>query len=129
MKVQTQHLQLNVSNSDFYRKLFAYFEGKVLMDEGSYLGIQVGQVSFWIFPVDNAHKTHPFNRHARGIHHVGFKVDKREDVDRFYTEYLQANKIPVLYEKPKDYPDFGDNYYAVKCEDPDGIVIEVFHRD
>ena len=129
MKAVAQHIQLNVSNPDFYRKLFAYFEGKVLMDEGGYLGMQVGEMSFWIFPVDEQHKDQPFSRHARGIHHLGFRVDSRSDVDAFFKEYLQANGIAVLYEKPKEYPEFGDNYYAVKCEDPDGIVIEVFHKN
>lgn len=129
MKATPNHIQLNVSNADFYRKLLTYFEGKLLEDEGGYLGIRLGEMSFWVFPVDEKYKKHPFNRHARGIHHIGFRVEKRADVDTFFNEYLRANGISVLYDKPKDYPDFGDNYYAVKCEDPDGLVIEVFHKD
>lgn len=99
------------------------------MDEGGYLGIRVGGLSYWIFPVEEEHINKQFNRRARGIHHIGFQVEKRSDVDTFFTDYLQPNGIPALYEKPKEYPDFGDNYYAVKCEDPDGLVVEVFHKD
>ncbi len=129
MKVIGQHIQLNVSDTAFYRKLLTYLGGKVLSDDDGYLGIEVGQMSYWVFPVEAKHKDKPFNRRARGIHHIAFRVEKRKDVDKFYTNYLQTNSIPVLYKKPQEYPDFGDNYYAVKCEDPDGIVIEVFHRD
>jgi hypothetical protein len=35
------------------------------------------------------------------------------------------NKIKVLYDGPKEYPDYSNGYYAVYFEDPDRIKLEL----
>ena len=58
-----------------------------------------------------------------GLNHIALFVDKKEKVDEVFkvTETLGTK----ITRKPKDYPDYGDGYYAFYFRDPDGIPLEV----
>lgn len=65
------------------------------------------------------------DRYSRGLHHLAFHVNSREDVDRFYT-FLLAHNIIIL-DKPAEYT-YTRGYYAVFFADPDGIKLEVVYE-
>ena len=62
-----------------------------------------------------------------GLNHVAFRVERREDVDRFRRELLLPRGIPTLYDTPREFPEYAPGYYAVFFEDPDRIKLEVTH--
>ena len=64
----------------------------------------------------------PHDPYAPGLHHLCFQVETTEDVDSCF-ETLQALGVPVS--KPKLYPEYHSEYYAIFFEDPDGIRLEI----
>jgi len=69
-------------------------------------------------------------RHADkkpGIHHIALWARNRSEVDRFYKEFLLANKVHVS-DAPAEYPIYTPGYYAVFFDDPfTGIHFELAH--
>ena len=66
-----------------------------------------------------------FNRYRVGLHHLAFKARRRQDVDEFHR-FLVAERLTVL-DAPAEYPQYGQNYYAVFFADPDGMKLELVH--
>lgn len=66
----------------------------------------------------------PHDRYAPGLHHLAWRADSREDVDRFH-EMLKSVGADIL-DAPADYAQYnaGRGYYAVFFSDPDGIKLE-----
>jgi len=60
-----------------------------------------------------------------GLNHLAFGVSKKEDVDKFYQEFIIPKGIKPLYNSPKPFPEYTEKYYAVFFEDPDRIKLEV----
>ncbi|HEY6393900.1 MAG TPA: VOC family protein, partial [Candidatus Binataceae bacterium] len=65
------------------------------------------------------------DRYHPGLHHLAFKAHAREDVDEFHR-FLLREHLPVL-DPPKEYPEYGETYYAVFFTDPDGMKLELAH--
>jgi catechol 2,3-dioxygenase-like lactoylglutathione lyase family enzyme len=65
----------------------------------------------------------PLDRTARGLHHVAWNADSREQVDGVH-EFLGATGATIL-DPPQEFPQLGKGYYAVFFEDPNGIKLEV----
>jgi catechol 2,3-dioxygenase-like lactoylglutathione lyase family enzyme len=68
----------------------------------------------------------PYDRFKTGLHHLAFRAKDRADIDRFYA-FLLDRGLQIL-DPPADYPQYGDEYYAVFFADPDGIKLEVVYR-
>jgi len=131
MKASVFHVQLNVTDATrsvpFYRDLLGYFEYRVLMDTGDLLGMSNGTTDFWIIQTPRDRAGAAFHRKNPGLNHLAFRVDRRADVDAFHQEFLEACRVPVLYEGPREYPEYDAGYYAVFFEDPDRLKLEVAH--
>lgn len=129
MKTSLYHLQLNVSDPKvslpFYKKLFAYFEYDIIDESDEHIGVSNGTTDFWIMATEAKHLDKTFHRKATGLNHLAFRVSSREDIDRFNSEFLLANNIDSLYDSPKEFPEYNQEYYAVFFEDPDRIKLEV----
>ncbi len=129
MKTSVYHIQINVSNAKvslpFYKKLFSYFEYKIIDESEEHIGASNGTTDFWIIQTDKKHLDKKYNRKATGLNHISFKVSSKEDVDKFAREFLKKNKIKPLYDKAKEFPEYKEGYYAVYFEDPDRIKLEV----
>jgi catechol 2,3-dioxygenase-like lactoylglutathione lyase family enzyme len=54
--------------------------------------------------------------------HLGFRVDSREEVDR-WLERVRAHGAPITH-GPTEY----DRYYTFSCRDPDGYSLEIYHE-
>lgn len=84
-----------------------------------------GGISLWFEKAEEKYAELGYHRKRVGLNHIAFRVSSKEQVDKFYNEFLKANKIRVLYESPKKLPQYDEKYYAVYFEDPDRIKLEV----
>ena len=129
MKTYLGHVQINVKDPIasfmFYKQLFDYFEYKIVAEDKDYFGASNGTTDFWVMTMDEKYKKEPFHRKHVGLNHLCFRVDSKEDVDRFNNEFLKQKNVPTLYDTPKSFPEYAPDYYAVFFEDPDRIKLEV----
>ncbi|MFC3959191.1 VOC family protein [Halovivax cerinus] len=65
---------------------------------------------------------HPFDRRGPGLNHVAFHAATREQVDVITEEVRERADATVLYE---DRHPYAGGYYALYCEGPEGIKVEV----
>ncbi|WP_049894053.1 VOC family protein [Salinarchaeum sp. Harcht-Bsk1] len=63
-----------------------------------------------------------YDRNAPGLNHLAFHAGSREQVDRIIEGVRERSDASVLY--PDQHPHAG-GYYALYCEDPEGIKVEV----
>lgn len=130
MKAFVYHIELNVSNPKesfaFYKDLLSFFEHKIVyQDRYNVIGFSNGTTDFWLVKTPNKYLRNKFHRKNTGINHIALRLEKKEDVDRFYKEFLKPRKISTLYSTPKEFPEYQKGYYAVYFEDPDRIKLEV----
>lgn len=89
-----------------------------LRDEGR--GASLG-----LRPCDPALKGHVHRRYAPGLHHLAWRAESRDEVDRLHALLVERG-IKVL-DAPAHYPQYSGDYYAVFFEDPDGMKLELVH--
>lgn len=63
-----------------------------------------------------------FDRNAPGLNHVAFHAASREQVDDLSAAIRERDDASLLYEE--QHPHAG-GYYALYCEDPEGVKVEV----
>lgn len=62
---------------------------------------------------------------ARNLQHLAFSARSREEVDSFFG-WADARGIKILRE-PREYPEYGGDYFAVFFEGPDHLKLELVH--
>lgn len=65
---------------------------------------------------------HPFDRTAAGLNHLAFHARSRQQVDELTATIRNRPDSSILYEEQHPY---AGGYYALYCEDPEGIKVEV----
>ncbi|QCW02919.1 VOC family protein [Natrinema pallidum] len=65
---------------------------------------------------------HPFDRRAAGLNHIAFHAESRDQVDKLTARVRERDDATVLYDEQHPY---AGGYYALYCEGPDGIKLEV----
>ena len=126
-----EHIILNISNPKisfpFYKDLFNYFGYRLITEEeNDHIAFRKkGTTDFWIVATDDKYILNGFHRKNVGVNHFAFHVDSKEEVDKFYNEFLKVKNINTLYNSPKSFPEYTSDYYAVFFEDPDRIKLEV----
>jgi len=65
---------------------------------------------------------HPFDRDAAGLNHLAFHAGSRKQVDAITEGVRERDDASLLFEE--QHP-FAGGYYALYCEDPEGIKVEV----
>ena len=129
MKTSLYHIQLNVSDANkslpFYKELFEYLEYKIIDESPEHIGVSNGSTDFWIIETGSSYKQADFNRKNTGRNHLAFNVGSKENVDKFYEEFLKVRGTSILYDSPKIFHEYSPSYYAVFFEDPDRIKLEV----
>jgi len=129
MKTSVYHIQINVSNPEvslpFYKKLFQYFNYKIIDESSEHIGASNGTTDFWIIATEKPYIDKKFHRKATGLNHISFKVQSKEEVDNFTKEFLIKNKITYLYGGAKEFSEYREGYYAIYFEDSDKIKFEV----
>lgn len=62
-------------------------------------------------------------RKPGALHHLAFKAESRDEVDRLYLELMKIGA--TIVNNPKIYPEYGDDYYALFFKDLEGIKYEI----
>ncbi|MEO5571643.1 MAG: VOC family protein [Bacteroidia bacterium] len=66
-------------------------------------------------------------RKPGAIHHLAFKAESREEVDRVYQRIKEIGAN--IIEEPKFFPQHGENYYATFFKDLEGIKYEIVFEE
>jgi catechol 2,3-dioxygenase-like lactoylglutathione lyase family enzyme len=131
VKARVYHVQVNVRDAavslPFWKGLLGYLEYRAVHEEADVAGFSNGTTDLWLIAADPTHAAAGFHRKRAGLNHVAFRVERREDVDRFRREFLDARGLPALYGSPREFPEYALGYYAVFFEDPDRLKVEVVH--
>lgn len=136
MKPIIDHIQLTVKDikvaEAFYDKFLPLLgfdiKNKVsaLIEEHDFYVVEYTHpiLAFAINSPRNAFKNENIHRRKPGsIHHLAFKAESRTEVDKLYVE-LMAIGAPIV-NKPKIYPEYGPDYYALYFKDLEGIKYEI----
>jgi catechol 2,3-dioxygenase-like lactoylglutathione lyase family enzyme len=121
--VNIDHVSVRVSDfaksKAFYSKLFAFLGFKVLGEYDDAIGWTNGTSRYWIGQADAQSRKHKYRIGDVGLHHLGFELRSRKDVDA-----LQAfvKKLGATIVDPAG--EYYDDYYAVFFLDPDGLKLE-----
>ncbi len=131
MRGEIHHLVLTAhaldSSRPFYAAILEFMgyrqthgDGWVRSDGTHGSSIYVGQAS-------GPHADRVHDRFAPGLHHLAFRAESREDVDRMHALLLSIGA--TILDPPADYPQYnlGRGYYAVFFADPDGVKLEFVH--
>lgn len=131
MPSRLYHVQINVGSAEtalpFYRDLFRYLEWRSIHDEDGVAAFSDGSVNIWLIATEARFTGRGFHRKGTGLNHLAFRVDGREDVDRFRDRFMAPRSLSPLYGTPREFPEYAPGYYAVFFEDPDRIKLEVVH--
>ncbi|TMI17074.1 hypothetical protein E6H33_02620 [Candidatus Bathyarchaeota archaeon] len=126
-----QHIEINVTNLEtskgFYDGFLTWIGYNRVMDEKDIAGWSNGDIQIFLVNCEPHYRSAEFHRKHVGLNHVAFRASSREDVDRFFSEFLSTRRITVLYGGPKAYPEYSLTYYSVYFEDPDRIKLEFMH--
>ena len=121
--VNVDHISVRVSDfarsKGFYGRLFAFLGFKVLDEMADAIGWTNGKTRYWIGQADAQSGKHKYRIGDVGLHHLGFELRSRKDVDA-----LQAfvKKLGATIVDPAG--EYYDDYYAVFFLDPDGLKLE-----
>jgi len=81
-------------------------------------------LSFAITSPRKAFKEDTINRRKPGaLHHLAFKAESRTEVNRLYPELKKIGAFIV--NRPKLFPEYGPDYYALFFKDMEGIKYEI----
>lgn len=62
-------------------------------------------------------------RKPGAMHHLAFKVESRDEVDRLYCEIKDIGA--TIVSEPRLFPEYGPDYYALYFKDLEGIKYEI----
>ena len=120
------HVELNASDLDasvaFWDWLLGElgYEPKNDWDDGrSWVN---GPTYVVLVRADEPGSDHPYDRHAPGLNHLAFHAASRERVEDLTAGVRERDDATLLYE---DRHPYAGGYYALYCEDPEGIKVEV----
>lgn len=121
---ELHHLELSVSSLDTAIEFWGWlldelgYEPKNEFDGGrSWINGPT-----YVVLVQSDRPDRPFERRAPGMDHLAFHATSREQVDRITGAVRERDDATVLYE---DRHPYAGGYYALYCEGPDDVVVEV----
>jgi catechol 2,3-dioxygenase-like lactoylglutathione lyase family enzyme len=121
--VNVDHISVRVSDfaksKAFYAKLFTFLGFKVLDEMADAIGWTNGKTRYWIGAADAQGKKHKYRIGDVGLHHIGFELRSRKDVDAL-QDFVRELGATIV--DPAD--EYYDDYYAVFFLDPDGLKLE-----
>lgn len=140
MKPIIDHIQITVKDLEiaepFYDKFLAILgfdinlkkKGRVAKHDFDVVEYHHPSLLFGINSPRETFKDDAIHRRKPGaLHHLAFKAESREEVDRMSSQLkaLGAN----IVEGPKFFPQHGENYYAVYFKDLEGIKYEIVYEE
>ena len=125
--VGIDHLVIRVSDfavsRRFYDRLLSFLGFVEEWDLGTTVGWNNGVTMMWVVEADQ--KGRPHRTGDIGYHHYAFELGAREEVDELGA-FLKREGVKIV-DPPAAYPSYGDGYYAVFFEDPDGLKLEAMY--
>jgi catechol 2,3-dioxygenase-like lactoylglutathione lyase family enzyme len=88
---------------------------------------KLGDTYLVLVQADAQHLQPAYHRKRVGLNHLAFHAADRTQVDEL-TQELRARGVPILYADRHPYAG-GPDHYAVFCEDPDRIKVELVAPD
>ena len=84
----------------------------------------LGHTSIALNPATGEHAGQPHDRYSPGLHHLAWRAETRDEVNRFHDLLKQIGA--TILDEPADYPQYnnGNGYYAVFFADADGLKLE-----
>ncbi len=127
--VGIDHLAIRVSDFDvsrrFYDRLLTFLGFVREWEFDQVVGWNNGVTMFWITAADAEGRRHPHHTGDIGYHHYAFELGAHEEVDELGAFLAQEGAIIV--DPPSAYPSYGEGYYAVFFQDPDGLKLEAMY--
>jgi len=124
-----EHIDLTVNDfarsAAFYDKVMSALGFRRLPDDEDHVRWANAHMTLAIREAHASEKGARFSRYRVGLHHLAFKAVSRAAIDEFHR-FLVSEKLTVL-DAPREYPEYGKDYYAVFFADPDGIKLELAH--
>jgi catechol 2,3-dioxygenase-like lactoylglutathione lyase family enzyme len=120
------HIEIYVASLDaslaFWAPFLAHFGYQVhRFPNGA--SLELGDTYIVLVQAEAAHIAAGYHRKRVGLNHLAFHAASREQVDHI-AEWVEANGYTVLYKERHPHAG-GQDYYALFCEDPDRIKVEV----
>ncbi len=129
MQSNLGHVYIYVSDLDnsykFYKDFLEYLGYKEIVKADWGFAFINNGTSLWFEQTSEKHLKDGYHRKRTGLNHLAFRVTSKENVDKFYKDFLKEKDIKTLYDTPKPFPEYEESYYAVYFEDPDRIKLEV----
>jgi len=126
MKGNLQHIFLNVADPmlsfPFYIEFMGLLGYKIEFLSTEELGLNNGSNEIWLRKASHSGN---FDRNLVGINHIAFRVSSKDEVEEFCERFIKKNHISTLFNSPRIFDSFTEDYYAVYFEDPDGIKLEI----
>ena len=88
---------------------------------------KLGDTYLVLVQANERYRQPSYHRKRVGLNHLAFHAASRAQVDEF-TQALRTRGVPILYEDRHPYAG-GPDHYAVFCEDPDRIKVELVAPD
>lgn len=80
-----------------------------------------GKTAFGIRASERQGQNNRFDQSTSGLHHLCFRMRKREDVDELH-QFLLATDATIIHAPQED--SWAPGYYSILFEDPEGIRLE-----
>lgn len=121
------HVEIYVSDLERSIAFWSPFLAKLGYEADRWSGgmnyVKEGHAYLCFLPAPRAHLAAGYHRKRVGLNHLAFQADSRAHVDEI-ASWVKTNGYTALYES--EYPFAGGAaYYAMYCEDPDRIKVEV----
>jgi catechol 2,3-dioxygenase-like lactoylglutathione lyase family enzyme len=121
------HVEIYVSDLERSVSFWTPFMAKLGYEAERWSGgmnyIIEGEAYFCFLQAPKEHVGAGYHRKRVGLNHLAFKASSRSHVDEI-AAWVKAGGFNTLY--PEKYPYAGGpDYYALYCEDPDRIKVEV----
>jgi catechol 2,3-dioxygenase-like lactoylglutathione lyase family enzyme len=140
MKPVIDHIQITVRDlkvaEPFYDKFLAILgfdisrkmKGRVALHDFDVVEYHHPLLLFGINSPRETFKEDTIHRRKPGaLHHLAFKAESREEVDRIYLQIKETGANIV--EEPKVFPQHGERYYAFYFKDLEGIKYEIVFEE
>lgn len=121
------HVELYVSSLETSKRFWGGFLGELGYKKGaqwdSGATYELGDTYITLVQTEAAHLEPAYHRKRVGLNHLAFHAASREQVDAM-TTWVKEHGYTVLYDHKHPLAG-GSDYYALFCEDPDRMKIEL----
>jgi catechol 2,3-dioxygenase-like lactoylglutathione lyase family enzyme len=121
------HIELYVSSLETSKPFWGGFLGRLGYSDGREFNggvtYELGDTYITLVQTEAAFLEPAYHRKRVGLNHLAFHADSREYVDQM-TAWVRENGYTVLYDHKHPLAG-GKDYYALFCEDPDRMKVEL----